>query len=94
MEADTPSAVLSKCQHVEQEICGVRYVEVLRAGSGLVLEENSGSVFAEKLRTNYTSQCQDSQLKNTVLTSTASFDLWNTLHVIIPRGITRHTDEV
>lgn len=55
MEADTPSAVLSKCQHVEQEICGVRYVEVLRAGSGLVLEENSGSVFAEKLRTNYTS---------------------------------------
>lgn len=57
MEADPPSAVLSKRQRVEQEVCGVRYVKVLRARSELVLGENSGSVFAEKLRSNCTSQC-------------------------------------
>lgn len=57
MEADTPSTALTKCQHIEQEICGVRYVEVLRGRSGLVLEENSGSVFAGKLKSNSTSQC-------------------------------------
>lgn len=60
MEVNTPSAVLSKCQRVEQETRGARYVEVLRARSGFVLEENSRSAFAEKLRSNYTSQCQDS----------------------------------
>lgn len=94
MEADIPSAVLTKCQHVEREICGVRYVEVLRARSGLVLEENSGSVFAEELRSNYTSQCRDSQSRTTALTSRSSFDLWNTLHVIIPSGITSRKDKV